>query len=99
MIDSLSLTPAQTLAATQTLALEYLGVTLGLFTALQQHKCRDSESLAYFAETNPGYTLRWVEAALCAELIVQEDDRLSLSSSGRCFVENELEVAHVMQSI
>jgi SAM-dependent methyltransferase len=89
------------LSNAQKLAIQYLGVSLGLFDAIERNQYRDAKDLAEACHVDLAYTVRWIDAALAAGLVVRVSDRLSLALPTKPLVgvDQGLAVARTMQSI
>jgi len=70
------------------LNLAFVGVARGLFDALAEGAL-SVEALAAKAGADPGYVLRWCEAAYAFELLDAEGEAFSLSARGQAFCRAE----------
>jgi len=66
----------------QTLALGYIGVVNGLFSALRRLDAAPAEKLAQAAGMDEGYVRRWCDAAYAFGLLEAEGDCFRLSETG-----------------
>jgi len=69
------------------LQVAFIGVTNGLFAALDEHGALAPGDLAGAAGMDPGYVARWVDAAYAFGFLGEEDDgeRVALTDAGRGF--------------
>ncbi len=76
----------QKMQGAMTLHVAYVGIVNGLFDALHAQPGLSAENLAKATETDPGYVLRWCDAAYAFELLERtEANAFSLTDMGAQF--------------